>query len=142
METTIRMFSRSRFDRYRMDLPGVAIMSSSPSCPTAQAGMNMVTRQLTGKESLPLRKCSRFPTSPLCPQLIKAATQSQLPVSSKDLPFLCAVTFMVKHKLNKICLEIFLGFPLNFYLGKPKNPNARNIFTLFQSVIEGAVLNF
>lgn len=31
---------------------------------------------------------------------------------------------MLERGLRKLCLEIFPGFPLDFYLGKPKNPNA------------------
>ena len=71
--------------------------------------------------SLPFSKSSPLLASPLCPQLINAA---KLQTSTEDLPFLCAAALGLKHKLNKICLEISLGFPLDFYLGEPKNPNA------------------
>lgn len=50
------------------------------------------------------------------------ANQSQ-PLSLEDLPFLRAIPLVFKHKLNKIYLEISLGFSLNFYLVGHKNPN-------------------
>lgn len=46
--------------------------------------------------------------------------------SSEDHPFLCSASFVLEHSLNKICLEISPGFPLDFYLGEPKNPNTSN----------------
>lgn len=32
----------------------------------------------------------------------------------------------LEHKLNQVHMEISLGFPLDSYLGEPKNPNAGN----------------
>ena len=57
----------------------------------------------------PLQKVHLFIAS----QLVKAAKQSQPHV-------------LDKHKPNEICLEISLGFPLDFYFGEPKNPKAIN----------------
>lgn len=48
------------------------------------------------------------------------------PVRSEDLPSLWAPSLVLEPELNKICLEVPLGFALNFYLGEPKNPNASN----------------
>lgn len=35
-------------------------------------------------------------------------------------------TLVLERERNKTCLENFLGFLLNFYLGEPKNPNIGN----------------
>ena len=75
-----------------------------------------------GIGTIPFTKVLPFCTSPLCFQPIKAAKQSQPQVSSGDLPFLFAASLVLEHKLNKICLEISLKFPLDFYLGEPKGP--------------------
>lgn len=66
-----------------------------------------------------------YPKSQLCPKLIKIAKQSQTPSQFRG-PFLCAASPVLEHKLNKICLEIFLRFTLNFCLGKPKNSSVVN----------------
>lgn len=61
------------------------------------------------------------------PQLSKAAKQSQPQGHSEDLPFLCAASLVLQHKLNPIYLDIFfLEFPLYFFLREPKNPNTGN----------------
>lgn len=52
---------------------------------------------------------------------MKAAKQNH--PESVPRTFLSSATFLVlKHKLNKIYLENFLGFPLDFYLGEPNMP--------------------
>lgn len=54
--------------------------------------------------------------------------------SSEDLPFLCAASLVLEHNLNKICLQISLEFPLNFYPREPKNPNTNNEVTCLYSI--------
>ena len=61
---------------------------------------------------------TQFHAGPLCPQLIKAA--SLQPVQRA---FLASV---LPASCSSISLESFLGFPLYFYLGEPKNLNTSN----------------
>lgn len=44
----------------------------------------------------------------------------------EELPFLCAASRMLEHKLNKTCLEDLLGSPLEFSLGQRKKSNVGN----------------
>lgn len=71
----------------------------------------------------------KSPTPPLSkkPALSQAYKnrQSQTPSQFRG-PFLCAASPVLEHKLNKIRLEIFLRFTLNFCLGKPKNSSVVN----------------
>ena len=61
--------------------------------------------------------------SPSCSQLIQPISQAEAtPTSSEDLPFLCTVSLELECKLNKTCLGVALGFPLDFCLGNPRNP--------------------
>lgn len=57
-----------------------------------------------------------------CLQLIEATQQSLWGSQFRGLSF----PLVLEHKFNKICLEIFLAVPLDFYLGKSKNPNTSN----------------
>lgn len=87
------------------------------------------------KNSLPLD------ASPLCPQLVKQPSKVGPGAGSEALPFLGAASLVLEHKLNKIRLDISLGFPLDFYLGEPKNLNAGNTFfasALFCKSIPGS----
>lgn len=67
------------------DLPGVAIVNSSPPCPTAQAEHVYQADNGISKASQP------FSTRPLCPHLVKAAKQSQpqSPFGGPSLPLCC-----------------------------------------------------
>ena len=67
-----------------------------------------------------------FCTSRLCLQFIKASKQGHSPSQFRGSVFpLCCFPFCSSVSLIK-CLEIPLGFPLNFYLGKIKNHKAGN----------------
>lgn len=76
------------------------------------AGLNMVTRQLNGKESPRLSKSRRFHKAchfrgpALSPAQESSQNRAQPQASSEDPPFLCAVSLVLEHKLNKIGLEI------------------------------------
>ena len=82
--------------------------------------------------SLPFGISSPFQKAHLSVQAHIVSTLQKQPssaspgASSKDLPFLCAASLVLEHKLNNICLEISLGFTLNFYLGELNNTNAGN----------------
>lgn len=53
------------------------------------------------------------------PKLINSQAE---PAPESGVLFFCVATLALKQELIKICLENFLGFSLNFYLGEPKNP--------------------
>lgn len=98
----------------------------------------IVAKQLTGGSSLTLTwkiPLSEPFTSPPFPQAhlftqalsqgIKA-TQQGLPESQFGGPFLCAVSLVLEHKLNKTCPEISLVVPPDFHLGNPRTLNTGN----------------
>lgn len=72
--------------------------------------------------SPPFSKSLPFQPGPLVPRLEKLPSRARPGISSEVLPFLYAASLVFEHKLSKICLENFLGFPLNFYLREPQNP--------------------
>lgn len=99
----------------------------------------IVAKQPTGGSSLTLTWKSPLSepfTSPPFPQAhlftqalsqgIKA-TQQGLPESQFGGPsFLCAVSLVLEHKLNKTCPEISLVVPPDFHLGNPRTLNTGN----------------
>ena len=117
------------------DLSRVAIMKGAPHPPST--GVNIITNS-AGKRNANVENCIPEPftrppchISPLGLHLMKAAEPSCPWARSEDFAFLC----VLKHELNKICLEIALGFPLDFHLGESKNPDTgensvSHLFTL------------
>ena len=101
---------------------GWAVRHLAPTAPGTVAGKGSHPT-LKGKI---LQACLFQKPHPLCPQFIRAAKQSQTRASSEDLPFFCAASLVLEHKLNKICLEISQRFPLDFYLEEAGNPNTNN----------------
>lgn len=54
------------------------------------------------------------------PKLINSQAE---PAPESGVLFLCVATLALKQELIKICLENFLGFSLNFYLGGTQEPH-------------------
>lgn len=103
-------------------LPGL-VMSSPPSCPTAQV-QTQLPGSVAGKESPPFSNSPQLSHKPACPSLQKQPSRASPQASLEDTAFLCAASLVLRHKLKKICLELFLEFPLYFYRGEAKYPNA------------------
>ena len=120
--------------RWSRSCPAWQSWATLSSCPHS-AGMEVVPSSPTGRSNhtltwkipLPVLFTSpRFHTHLPCPPAYKRS-QAQPPwAGSEDLPFLCAASLVLEHNLNKIYLEISLGFPLNFCFRESKNPNANN----------------